>query len=119
MKPILYPDLVNYIFDYCSEFMTENEKKAKWHHFAMVKTNNGKIEKAYTIFKEKNFFSTQQEVTDLLKNGYQSFKESVAARIYEQHEGEIKLNICPKCFKIARTPLAKQCRYCFHSWHNN
>ena len=26
-------------------------------------------------------------------------------------------NNCPKCGKLARTPKAKQCRYCFYNWH--
>lgn len=27
------------------------------------------------------------------------------------------INRCPKCSKIARTPKAKQCPWCFHDWH--
>lgn len=25
---------------------------------------------------------------------------------------------CPQCQGILRTPLAKQCRWCFHDWHD-
>jgi hypothetical protein len=27
------------------------------------------------------------------------------------------LNCCPKCDALAKTPKARQCRYCFHDWH--
>lgn len=117
METILYPELVDYIFNYCSKYMTDDEKKVQWLHFEMLKNNDGIIGKAYTIFKNKGFLSTDQEATNLLKNGYSSFKETVAIRIYEEHKEDLGLNLCPNCFKIARTPNAKQCRFCFHNWH--
>lgn len=30
---------------------------------------------------------------------------------------KVFLNNCPKCNKLARTPYARQCRHCGHSWH--
>lgn len=117
-KVTLYPEMVDYIFDYCSKFMTDKESKATWHHFAMGKSGNGNKEAFYTRFKNKGLISFDDAVIELLKNGFQVFKETVAARISEEHFNELKLNLCPKCYKIARTPLAKQCQFCFHSWHN-
>ncbi|MBL7764225.1 MAG: hypothetical protein JNL23_12435 [Chitinophagaceae bacterium] len=116
-KITLYPELVNYIFGYCSEFKTDNESKAEWHHFALEKSGNEKKEKFYTHFKERGLISFEPAVLDLLKDGFQTFKENVASRIYQEHKNDLKLNLCPKCFKIARTSLAKQCQFCFHSWH--
>lgn len=116
-KVTLYPELIEYIFDYCSAFMTEDEQNAKRCHIAMVKSNGGKIERAYTFSTNRKSISVQEHVLNLLTNGYESFKEKVAERIYNEHKDELELNLCPKCFKIARTPLAKQCRYCFYTWH--
>lgn len=31
---------------------------------------------------------------------------------------KVFLNNCPKCDKLARTPYAKQCRYCGYNWHH-
>lgn len=116
-KTILYPELVDYIFDYCTEFMSKKESQARWHHFAMQKSGNGKSEKFYTYFKNQGLINNDPEVIALLKNGFQTFKENIAARIYASYNNELQLNLCPRCFKIARTPLAKQCRFCFHDWH--
>jgi hypothetical protein len=34
-----------------------------------------------------------------------------------QREGSnIFINRCPKCHRLARTPRAKQCQWCYHSW---
>jgi hypothetical protein len=53
----------------------------------------------------------------MLSYGFEHFKKEVAIRIYKDNKAELELNLCPKCNKIARTPLAKQCRFCKHDWH--
>jgi hypothetical protein len=117
MSTTLYLELIEYIFSYCNKFMNENEGKANWHHFAKEKSGHGKKESFYTHLKQKNLLSHDSEVLILLADGFQSFKERVAIRIYKEYENELNLNLCPKCLKIARTPLAKQCRFCFYDWH--
>jgi uncharacterized C2H2 Zn-finger protein len=27
------------------------------------------------------------------------------------------VNRCPRCGEVAKTPKAKQCRFCKHDWH--
>jgi len=44
-------------------------------------------------------------------------EEKIARIIIEKHEDRIFWNRCPKCGKLARTPKAKQCRFCQHDWH--
>jgi hypothetical protein len=44
-------------------------------------------------------------------------RENVANVLWEKYKDEIYLNKCPKCNKIARTPKAKQCRFCRYDWH--
>ncbi|MBP6430376.1 MAG: hypothetical protein KA319_01290 [Ferruginibacter sp.] len=113
----LYPELIDYIFEYQSKFMTKNEKAAQWHGFAMEKSENGSNKSLYNFFKERNLISFDKEVLALLKFGFKDFKEKVATRIFKEHKDELELNTCPKCNKIARTTLAKQCRFCHHDWH--
>jgi len=113
----LYPELANYIFDYCTRFRTENETKALQHFIAMEKSDNGRKEGFYSFFKERNMVSDDAEVLKLLEHGFQTFKKNVVQRIYDEHKHELELNLCPKCYQIARTPQAKQCRFCFYNWH--
>lgn len=35
----------------------------------------------------------------------------------EQQAGKLFINRCPKCDRIVRTPLAKQCLWCGYDWH--
>jgi len=89
----IYPELIDYIYQFCDEFKTDDEKLA------------GKT----ILYKSQN----------MIADGYDSFKKRVAGRIYSQFKNELDLNLCPRCNKIARTPKAKQCRFCFYAWHNS
>jgi len=89
----LYPELIDYIYQFCDEFKTNDEKSAE----------------RTILYKSKN----------MIADGYESFKKKVAERICSQHKSELGLNLCPRCNKIARTPKAKQCRFCFYAWHNS
>ncbi len=61
--------------------------------------------------------SIDLKVLNLLKSGIQEFHKKAAERVFTEHLNELTLNKCPKCKGIARTPTAKQCRYCKHDWH--
>lgn len=47
----------------------------------------------------------------------QQEKEKIAKIIIDKYSNNIILNYCSKCNKLTRTPKAKQCKNCFHSWH--
>jgi len=65
----------------------------------------------------KKEWGNSEMVKQMLADGFDAFKNRVVNRIYAEHKHELRLNLCPSCGKIARTPLAKQCRFCFYSWH--
>ena len=44
-------------------------------------------------------------------------REIIATKLLVKYNDKIVLNKCPKCGKIARTPKAKQCKFCHHDWH--
>ena len=63
------------------------------------------------------WLSDSDEVLSLLNDGDAAFRQRIAQRIYNEHGGEALLNNCPCCHRLARTFLARQCRYCGHDWH--
>lgn len=114
----IYPELADYIFEYCSEYFTEIERKANNHHFGTFKFDKYPDNTHPKIDELKNrFLTTEKDSLKLLENGYKEFIKKTATRIYNEHKNELKLNLCPKCGKIARTPKAKQCRFCAYDWH--
>lgn len=106
--------------------MTELELKAFKHSEAMYiidarsKVEGGSNrEKDEAFFNEKAWLSTVENVLELLKNGRDVFRKYVASKIVIDHlNGKIN-NTCPKCHKLARTPMSKQCQNCFYTCHLN
>lgn len=70
----------------------------------------------WQVFTGKKAGSEDQTVLDLLKDGYEQFELNVANRIVAQNPEKVLSNHCPKCDKLARTPRARQCRFCGHRW---
>jgi len=110
----LYPELVDYIYNYQSKFMTADEGVAARTAIYIGKNASDGL---VAMMKHRGWISEDETTKGLLADGFDAFKNRVVNRIYLQYKQELELNICPKCNKIARTPQAKQCRFCFHDWH--
>lgn len=105
--------------------MTEIERKANRHFFFSMKL--GKPEdyssmdsfiKRKEFFENRNGITTDKNVLKLLENGYSEFVLATAQRIKNETSKEYRINRCPNCSFIARTPYAKQCRKCGENWHD-
>ena len=109
-------DIIEYISIYCTDFYNEAEKKAMRHHVAQVKflPFKDRVEKMAVAYERDS--TEDPEVLKLLENGIQDFHKKSAERVLNEHFQELTLNTCPNCGGIARTPTAKQCRYCEHDW---
>lgn len=111
----LYPELADYIFRYCGIYFTEKEKAAQMHLLKFAKSNGDVSSKMYKFLVKEEY--PNKEIMELAKDGFEVFSRKVSERIFREHKLQLSLNLCPKCSKIARTPWARQCRYCFYSWH--
>ncbi len=109
-------EISNYIRTYFSHLMTNDEKLALKYHLYTFKTeDNPQMRK---VMIDKGWISERPVLKELLKNGYDEFELNVARRIMKETPEKIYLNNCSKCNKLARTPYAKQCRHCGHSWYD-
>jgi len=109
-------ETANYIRNYFSNLMTDDEKLALKYHMYTYKTEgNPKMRK---MMVERGWISEQPNIKEYLKDGYEEFELSVAKRIMKEAPEKVFLNNCPKCNKLARTPYARQCRHCGNNWHD-
>jgi hypothetical protein len=111
-------ETANYIIQYFSQLLTQEERLAIKHTMSLEKLSNSTNSNLDKIFKQAGWITENQTAIDLLKDGYDAFEIKVAKRICNNHQQEVFLNNCEKCGKLARTPYAKQCRHCGHNWHS-
>ena len=116
------PELVWYVVKYYDHLMTVPERLANRHLMGAMKATHGRsgVEaqaEARNAWSFAGLMSNEPEVLSLAANGYEAFIQRTAARILEEQSGEIFFNRCPKCGRLARTPQARQCRFCGHDWH--
>lgn len=109
-------DLEQYIIIYFHHLLTEQERTAYKHQITTEKAENSKSEQFRKMLMTK-WGTEDPDILSLLEDGYDQFKHRVAERILRDEPEKVFINNCPKCGKLARTPKAKQCRFCGHDWH--
>jgi ssDNA-binding Zn-finger/Zn-ribbon topoisomerase 1 len=87
------------------------EKKAALH------AQEG-LEKQASLERKRYTDMNKPSVSEALKMGDSAFMRKIRKRILMEHSDQIELNRCPKCDRIPRTPKAKQCPWCRHSWRD-
>ncbi len=114
-------DKIDYILQYSSDLMTENEAQAWRHYSTLIKRNKKDISEFSDLHREmflkRGWITDNPIVLRLLKDGIEAFRENTARRILADNGEDVVFNNCPKCGKLTRTPRAKQCRFCGHDWH--
>jgi len=117
------PHLARYVFDYYSRFMTEKEMLASRHLSGTAKATHGRTDLAAQEEARnsrshlRKLLSDDPEVLELTRDGAESFLQRTAERIMAAHADEIQVNRCPQCREVAKTPKARQCRFCRFDWH--
>jgi hypothetical protein len=110
-------ELINYLYWYCSDLLTKEERSAFKNTLVSVKIDNAESQSMKKMLR-KRWFSSDEKVLDLLKDGEDAFFDKVVERVFRDNPQKEFLNLCPKCSYLTVTPKAKQCRNCYYSWHN-
>jgi len=117
-------DLTRYVVTYFSALMTPEEQLARRHLVTTYKRSGGRsdLEAQQAVRREggprARRLSDDPAVLRLAADGLDAFEERVAARILSERREDVFLNYCPQCGGLTRTPKAKLCLHCGHSWHH-
>lgn len=65
----------------------------------------------------KHGLSDDMDVNDALRDGFESFRRRIADQLLQDPDVPLRIHRCPKCARVLRTPLARQCWRCGHDWH--
>ncbi|GAB4056504.1 hypothetical protein [Spirosoma litoris] len=118
-------ETVSYIINYYSHLLNTKEKLVLRHQQSLYKLDNSdgreteeQNQRRKAMYVSRGWLSTDKDVLDLLKDGYEAFEVKVAAKLLAEFPEKVFLNNCPNCGRLARTPLARQCRFCGYDWHS-
>ncbi len=113
-------DKVKYILNYHSSLMAKGESMA-WRHWSTTykmehsDSTPQQKESRREVSLKAGWLTEDENILSLLKDGIDEFEKRVACRIVKSEK--IEFNNCTQCGKLARTPKAKQCRFCGYDWH--
>ena len=110
-----------YVIAFYPELLNAVERRARHHLFITAKATHGRTDLAAQWEARKSEWrsnlSMDPEVLKLSAEGFVPFAVRTANRIVQETPDKVFFNRCPKCGGLARTPRAKQCRFCGNDWH--
>lgn len=107
--------LTEYVWSQCYTHMTDLERagvKAVHTRFKAAATDNEQLRR---LILEKWGGDNDPAVVAALTQGEDAFRVAVRDRVLRDHPEAVVR--CPRCNGVLRTPRARQCRWCFHAWH--
>jgi len=109
--------LREYFSHYGRMFMTDFEKRCVSIGGRHHKSSSSESEEFRKYGQELFEREADEEMKQALAVGYWAYRDRITERLVQDAlEGRQSVNRCPKCHRIARTPKAKQCRWCYFSW---
>jgi len=113
-------ETARYIFVHFPNLLTSEEVKASRHAMYSEKLGDDDLEHSSRArsYRKRGLLTDDTAVLQLLKDGYDEFERRACERIMAQCPEKIFLNNCPQCNRLARTPYARQCRFCGYNWHD-
>jgi predicted RNase H-like HicB family nuclease len=113
IKEAIELSLEDYIWRYGKHLMTDLEQRADQVGLIRAKTRPDRQEAELLGLMG---VTDGPDVDLALSAGWEVFRLSVCRRILSERGDEI-INRCPRCRRVVRTPLARQCLWCGHDWH--
>lgn len=105
-------ETTHYVLEYFQHLMTDEEREAV-NSFDFTIATPGKSE--LMIFTP-GLSEPSESTKKFYSIGRRNFRDQIKERLLLEHRAEIYANACPKCGKLPKTPKAKQCLSCSHSW---
>jgi hypothetical protein len=111
-------EIPDYVITHYAYLLTLPQKKALKHHQHLLKLDDrADRDRLTSIYTQNKWLSGEPETFSQLDGGYSNFIITCSKQLLSKHSNDIIINLCPNCGRLARTPLAKQCKHCFFDWH--
>ena len=114
-------DLTRYLLRHYWDLLPDAERAGYWY-LSFTGRGNPRILQPGTaqswprmIANARIRAARDPHVDRLLRSGDEAFYAHVTMQLAEDDRVVVKR--CPQCKAVCRTPMARQCPKCFHSWH--
>ncbi|TWU01060.1 hypothetical protein Pla52n_44310 [Stieleria varia] len=111
-------ELTRYVLDHYGRYCTEPEDLALRVLNMRLKAEHAQnpvIQRKLSDFRGLELTS---EAQDLVAAGRIPTRLAIRERLLRDHADDIFLNYCAECSALCRTPTARMCVSCGHSWHD-
>ena len=109
--------LLHYVRSYQRHFLTDLEREVIWA--VLTRSIAEEYADPQTALQALTAWGGLEDplIQEALKDGPIAFRRRVKDRLLREHSDQMVINRCPRCSRIVRTPTAKLCLWCGHSWH--
>jgi hypothetical protein len=107
-----------YLERYWRWYMTEFEKKSRTlgarREKALLEPTSDWSQRVLSEWEQAD-----DEVRERLASGLEEFDRNIRQRVLGAiRDDSLEVNRCPRCGRVVRTPLARQCFECGFDWHS-
>ena len=97
--------------------MTDFERKVGSASIGRTKADNSANPLIAALLRQRWGQADDPAINAALQGGTAIFRRQVRDRLLHTSEDQIFINRCPACQRIARTPKARLCVWCGHTWY--
>lgn len=115
--------VADYVLQHYTPLMTDHERAVYRHLTALYKFRDHGPPASGTAGETaalegvmRRWISDDPAVLGDADAGWDGARENIAQRILRDHADEVYLNHCPACGALTRTPTARLCLTCGHTW---
>ena len=111
--------LTQYVIKYFDRFLTPLERRACAYTVPIISSDDSpKVRSLCARLNDRYGFVADADVISACGADRYAFMDRTRDRLLADHADDVLVNRCPKCTRIVRTPMAKQCQWCKHKWHS-
>lgn len=108
-----------FVAKHCRHFMTPLERRTTEYSVPLTSdVSHDKFRRLYHHLEQRDGHVDDAETVAAFDFSETAREKNAVDRVIRECYYDLPLNRCPKCARLVRTPIAKQCLWCGHDWHN-
>jgi hypothetical protein len=108
--------LTTYIWNHYTHLMTDFERQVGSAIIARTKAEGSSDPRLADMLRRGWGGADAPAINAALQQGNDAFRQQVCERLLAAYGDQIIINRCPACQHIVRTPKARLCVWCGHTW---